>query len=238
MIEPASVIFSLPVGLSIAPPSVDFFGRGSFFAQHIAPSARFLRACEAFHFGGRVRDDLQHFFVVPHIVGQRRNVEVAEQDARLFAIGIGEVLAHFFDEGEFVRELRTFVDIGLVAACGYVEVVEIERRVGQLDSSGEVACVFFVAKGDVRGGGDRILGEDSHAVIGFFSANALVWKAHCADFVVWKQRVFDFCFLQAENIGLECFYHAREKGQAHAHRVDVPSGDAECGGHGGEDSMA
>ena len=92
-------------------------------AQHVAPPARLLSEGEAFHFGGRVRYDAQHRFVVPHVVGEGGNVEVAEQDAGVVFFGFGEVSTHFFDEVEFVCKLLIFLGIGLVAAGRHIEVV-------------------------------------------------------------------------------------------------------------------
>ena len=229
VVEPASVVLLLPLRLSIAPPSVDFFRRRICFAQHIAPVARVLRAGEAFHLFLRVRDDPQHFLVVPHIVGKGSNVEVAEQDAGFLRFGIGEVLAHFFDEVEFVCKLRIFLGIGDIAPRRHIEVMQVERCVRQRDSSEEMASIFSVAKGDMRGSDDRILGKDGNAVIGFLAPYALVEKAHVGDIAVWKQRVFHLCFLQTENIGAERRRDAREQGQAEAHRVDIPSGDTKRG---------
>ena len=82
-----------------------------------------LCAIEVFYLDGCVRDDVAHFFVVPDIVGEGSDIEVSEQDAGFVCFGIFEVLAHFFDEVEFVCELGIFFGVGNVSSCGYVEVV-------------------------------------------------------------------------------------------------------------------
>ena len=82
-----------------------------------------LCAIEAFYLDGCVRDDLRHFFVVPDIVGEGSDIEVSEQNAGFCCFGIVEVLAHFFDEVEFVSEFGIFFGVGNVSSCGYVEVV-------------------------------------------------------------------------------------------------------------------
>ena len=47
-----------------------------------------------------------------------------------------------------------------------------------------------------------------------------------------EEVVLNFCFLQADDIGLEDCCGAREEGESQANGVDVPGSDAEGGGHG------
>ena len=52
-----------------------------------------------------------------------------------------------------------------------------------------------------------------------------------------EEMVLHFCFLQADDIGLEDCCDAREEGESQANGVDVPGSDAEGGRHGEKTSM-
>ena len=49
---------------------------------------------------------------------------------------------------------------------------------------------------------------------------------------MWEEVVLNFCFLQADDIGLEDCCDASEEGESQADGVDVPGSDAEGRGHG------
>ena len=83
MVEPAPPVGSLPVNRAIAPPSVELLGPRHENAAEIDPVVAFLQLVERLHLDGRVADDIQQGLVIPHILGVRRDVEIAKKNGGL-----------------------------------------------------------------------------------------------------------------------------------------------------------
>ena len=73
----------------------------------------------------RVRDHLDHLFVAPDVVLERRHIEVADEDRALrFFRPQSGMRAHFIEKREFVLEFRIDFRVRLVAAGGNVKIMQ------------------------------------------------------------------------------------------------------------------
>src|SRR5215469_7505203 len=124
VIEAAALIGGRPIRRTITPPSVELGRFRGELAHAVDPVSGFLRARQLFAFDRRVRDDAKHLFVAPHIMLQRRDIEVADQDRTLGALRTqSRAVAHFIEKAELMSEFRVDVGIGNIAARGHVEVM-------------------------------------------------------------------------------------------------------------------
>ena len=105
--------------------------------RHVEPLARLL---------GRLAPVILRQDIVAqsalHMLDQRRDVEVADQDHRVLRLPVlPEPVGHLVDEGELVRELGILLRVGDVAARGDVEVMDLDAA----DADGQVPRVTLLA---------------------------------------------------------------------------------------------
>src|SRR4051794_17063210 len=76
MVETATAVGGHPVARPIAPPSIEPSVCRYMVADDVNPAAGRLRLAEPRGLGRRVADDLEQLLVRPHVVFERRHVEV------------------------------------------------------------------------------------------------------------------------------------------------------------------
>ena len=85
--------------------------------------------------------------MAPDVVLQRRDVEVAHQHRALLAWRVvREPLRELVDEGELMREFVVDLGVRLVAARGYIEVVDRQGFAAKIDVGADMAGIAFAAK--------------------------------------------------------------------------------------------
>ena len=77
MIQPPPFVVCLPVGIAVAPPGIDFFRLGIKPPRNVYQVKRLPQPGQPFNFHRRMRNNFQHLLVVPHVIFERSNVEVA-----------------------------------------------------------------------------------------------------------------------------------------------------------------
>ena len=226
MIEPATAIRGGPVFIAVAPPAVEFlvvWGEG---AHCVTPAAAFRKqAVELIDLNRRVADDFQQLLVRPHIMLQRRDVEIAEDDD--FAIGfhiLFRPVAHGIDKAEFFIELLVHFGVGHIAARGHIEVVDDDAVLKLRRDMALVAVADHVMRRDQL---QREFGEDGDAVVAFLAGEHDVLVAKAAHDAVREQRIIHLRFLQAEDIRRVAGDEARQQRLADADGVDIPGSDGD-----------
>ncbi len=130
MVQPAAAVRGFPVGGAIAPPAVDFLIRRNEVAGHIGPVEGGLRFAQQPGLDRGVADNVEKLLVAPHVIFQRRDIEIAHQDHRIALLrrAAGEELFHGLQEVQLVGELLVLLRIGNVAAGRDIEIVAASRH--------------------------------------------------------------------------------------------------------------
>ncbi len=119
VIETAPAVGRLPVGRPVAPPCIEFGRLRHEGPQNVVPCAGRLYGGEFFAFDRRMRNELQQLRMTPHIVFQRRDIEVADHDGAVPAPGLHvRGCAHFVQEGELVGEFSLIAGSGSSPPAG------------------------------------------------------------------------------------------------------------------------
>ena len=105
----------------------------------------------------RVADDLEQLLVRPHVVLERRHVEVADHDRRFMSRGCSEVARRAPSRNWSLCANLTFVfGVGDVAAGGHVEILEVDTA----GAASHAAVARILAPCRTR---SRIRGEERQA---------------------------------------------------------------------------
>ena len=72
----------------------------------------------------RVRDDVEHLFVAPHIMFERRDIQIADKNCGLFCwLVFRAPCRHMVEKSELMREFFILVRIGNIAARRHIEIM-------------------------------------------------------------------------------------------------------------------
>ena len=120
VIEAAAAIGGFPIAGAIAPPAVNLFLRRNEMPGGIDPVEGRLGFVQQFGFHRRVADDVEQLLVAPHIVFQRRDIQVAHQNDGIVPprFAAAKELFHLLQEVQLVGEFAVRLGIGNVAAGG------------------------------------------------------------------------------------------------------------------------
>ena len=95
--------------------------------RNICETTFFPRLFKIFGFYGCVRDNLQKLFVGPHIIRVRRDIQVANQNARCAICSRFSIMpTEAFHKIEFVREFRVRLRVRYIPACRQVDIVQLD----------------------------------------------------------------------------------------------------------------
>ena len=129
MVKPAAAVGRSPIAGAIAPPGIELLVGGNMFAHDVDPVAGALDAAQAFSLDRRVADHLEQLAVRPNVVFERRDIEIADDDAIAAARhrAIGEPVFEFVDELQLVGEFLVDRGVGFIAAGRHIEIVNDDR---------------------------------------------------------------------------------------------------------------
>jgi hypothetical protein len=233
MVEPAAAVGLAPVVVAVAPPRIELVLLRHEAARHVDPAHRRHHLAEQLDLNRRVRHDLQELLVAPHVMLERRHVEVADGDAAQAPAGarlgpvLGVPVGHLAVEGELVRELLVLPGVGDVAARRDVEIVEQDGIAADVEGGLDMPAVLLAAAMMDVGGGERHLREDGDAVVGFHALHQPVPVAQRFERQVREDIVRALGLLQAEHVGLAQLQEPFDVGDPQADRIDVPGGDGQ-----------
>ena len=121
-----------------------------------------------------------------------------------------------------MRELGVDLRIGLVAARGNVEVVDVDPRRFVRERHGDMARVALDAEIASALRGEAMTGDDSDAVVTLLAVERDVRIAEPMKLAARELPVGAFGLLQAEHVRLVLGEEARDEIDAQPHRIDVP----------------
>ena len=236
MVEAPAAVGLIPVTRPVAPPGVELLVFRHVMAHQVGPSAALAHGIEAFGFHWRVADDLQKLLVRPHVVFQRRDIEVADQDRRRSGAMLGPKLLHLLDELQLVGEFRIDRRVRLVAARRHVEVLDGDRLAADSHGRADVPAILDIAPGARHLLGQRQARDRRHAVISLLAVDRDVLVPRLAEDRERKQVVRTFGFLQAQHVRRVFGEEPLDQRHAQPHGIDVPGCDGK--GHGAKGRLS
>ena len=127
VIQAAAFVVSLPVRIAVAPPGIGFFRFWMKFAQYVDEVQRIFQPCQPFDFYRRMRNDFQHLSVIPNVVFQRRDVEIAADNH--FSAGIRLLMLfppfrHVVHKRQLMGKGKVGYRVGNIAAGRNIDIVD------------------------------------------------------------------------------------------------------------------
>ena len=184
-------------------------------------------------FNGRVADDLQHGLVVPHVIFERRHIQVAHDDGVTPRQIAAQPARHLVEEIELVGEFVICFTIRFVAAGGHIKIMHgdgVSPRVARREGHGDMARVALFAELALVDGFEGNARGDAHAVIALLPIDRHMGIAQALEVTEGKFAVAALRFLKADHIGLKAVGEMFDQRHAQPHRIDVPG--REFDGHG------
>ena len=185
------------------------------------------KAFQRFGLDRRVADDLEKLFVRPHVVLERRDVEVSDQNG----VFLGRMPVHFGKEPELVGKLVVQFRIGDIATGRHVIIVQREREAIQFVAGGKMAGVGPTPE---RAGArlfQRVARQRCDTVIALLAVDRDVAITESFKHLERKQVVRAFGLLQTQDVRRAFPEQPLNDGRTQADGVDVPSGNRKR--HGG-----
>ena len=198
--------------------------------HQVDPSGRLAHRLEARRLDRRVADDLQQLLMRPHVVLERRDVEVAHENRSGRVIGVGADGIHLGDEIELVPEFPVDDRIGLVAAGRDIEIVQQDGRIAGRKAHRKMPAVLDLAEAPALDRLDRPARDRGDAVIALLPVHSDVLVTEPPEGIERKQVVRTLGFLQAQHVRRLFDEQALDDRHSQANGVDVRGGDGQ--GHG------
>ena len=177
--------------------------------------------------------------MTPHVVLERRHVEVAHQDgARMRRGSELRADAHLVEKRQLVGEFGVDPGIGLVAARRHVKIMDRERvaQAGAFaQNRRDVPAIASLAEDPHAGLVERQPGKHGDPVIALLAVEGRMHVAQSGESFQRKFLVRTFGLLQAQHVRAKRLDESRHLIDAQPHRIDVPGRNRDSHGKIGVD---
>ncbi len=158
MVQPAPAVRGAPVLVPVAPPGVKLFAIGHEMANGVHEAGA-LPGQHMRHLDRRMAHYIQKLLMAPHIVLQRRDIQIAHQHGTVGRAEGGEMVCGFCNEIQFMGEFRILHTVGNIPAGGHIEIMQVDRAGGGGNAHLHMAAIVLRAPiGCIRHGGQRQAG--------------------------------------------------------------------------------
>ena len=189
----------------------------------IGPVERRLHIAQQPCLDWRVADHIQQLFVTPHVILQRRDIEITQDHHRIiFVFPLGEEFFHAAQKVQLMGEFFILVRVGNIAAGGDIKIVQLHAI---LKCHADMAGMAFAAEIQAAAFPEGQAREDRHPVIGLLAVDGVMHITQIVEGGGGEEFVDHLGLLQRQNIRLLVPQEAAHQGDAMAHRIDVPAGD-------------
>ncbi len=231
MVQPPPPVGHLPVLVAIAPPRIELLLGRHEMAHRVMEPRRHPRR-EPLGFRRRVADHVEQLLVAPHVMLQRRDIEVPHQHRPLQFVAPGEIQGRLAHEIQLVPVFHIRLPIRHIAAGRHVEIMQLDPAPRRLQPHRQMPAIALAAPiRRILEPYQRQFREDRHPVVALHPAIGEMRIPHRRRRLEREQLVRHLGFLQADHIRLQFAGEPAKQPEPQPQRVDVPGGDTNGLGH-------
>ena len=126
MVEPPAQVSRLPIRAAVTPPTVRLLIFRNEMPRGIDPIASRDPIAHHCSLNLGMTDDIAQLLAAPHVMFTRRDIQIADQNARAVTLVPLTPIGQRLHEVQLMTELRVQFGVGYIPACRHIQIVNFD----------------------------------------------------------------------------------------------------------------